>query len=62
MDKRRIKSFNVAKEHYLGTDYELLTTLSEWKGMSEYHIVKHSCGYVYKGGNVCPKCGFKNNA
>ena len=20
------------------------------------------CGYVYKGGNVCPKCGFKNNA
>lgn len=20
------------------------------------------CGYVYKGGNICPKCGFKNNA
>lgn len=20
------------------------------------------CGYVYKGGNTCPKCGFKNNA
>ncbi len=20
------------------------------------------CGYVYKEGNVCPKCGFKNNA
>lgn len=20
------------------------------------------CGYVYKDGNICPKCGFKNNA
>lgn len=19
------------------------------------------CGYVYKGGNICPKCGYKNN-
>lgn len=24
-------------------------------------ICCYRCGYVYKGGTVCPKCGFKNN-
>lgn len=29
----------------------------------EKHPVKccYRCGYVYEGGNICPKCGSRNN-
>ncbi|ROR31582.1 hypothetical protein EDD66_101199 [Mobilisporobacter senegalensis] len=59
----KLKSFGKILNEFI----EYLKEKPESRSISylakEKHTVKccYRCGYVYKGGSVCPKCGSKNN-